>query len=372
MVDIISDNIISPLGFSTEQNYTAAKAGVSAVKTFDGYCAASINNKMLDGAFSDNFSLNPAKYTKVEKAAMLSLKSALDNCDVDFSDPKTAFYFSTTKGNVELLDSGDLTNPNIHLWHTAQQIANFFGNKNTPIVVSNACISGLSAMIAAARALNSHRIDTAVVTGVDMLSKFVVSGFSCLKALSLNPCRPFDIERTGLNLGEAAATVVMRRSEGKNHFPKLLDGYISNDAYHISSPSKTAEGSYQVLHNVLSSGCSIEDLAFINAHGTSTLYNDEMEAVAINRAGLNTVPVNSLKAIFGHTLGAAGLLESIISIRALIDNTVLKTVNYTTPGVSKKINVVGGVNQSTDKSYFIKLISGFGGCNAAALFRKGE
>ena len=371
MVDIISDNIISPLGFSTEQNYTAAKAGVSAVKPFDGYCAAYIDNKMLDGTFGDVFQQNPNSFTKVEKSAMLSVKSALDSCDVDFSDPKTAFFFSTTKGNVELLDNGDAVNPGVYLWNTAQKISNYFGNNNTPIVVSNACISGLSAMITAARALKSHRIDTAVVTGVDMLSKFVVSGFSCLKALSQNPCRPFDIERTGLNLGEAAATVVLCCSDGSTKYPKLLDGYISNDAYHISSPSKTAEGSYQVLHKVVSD-CTVADLAFINAHGTSTLYNDEMEAVAIDRAGLNNVPVNSLKAIFGHTLGAAGVLESVISLHALMDNTVLKTVNYATPGVSKKINVVGGVNQSTNKSYFIKLISGFGGCNAAALFRKGE
>lgn len=370
MVDIISNNIVSPLGFSTLHNYTAAKEGVSVVKPFDGYCAAYIDNKLLDNAFSDICAQNPSNYTKVEKAAILSIKSTLNNCDVDFCHPKTTFFFSTTKGNVELLDSGDFNNPNIYLWQTAQKISKFFGNDNTPIVVSNACISGLSAMISAARALKSNRIDTAVVTGVDMLSKFIVSGFSCLKALSQNPCRPFDIERTGLNLGEAAATVVMRRADNGSKYPKYVSGAIHNDAYHISSPSKTAEGSYRSLCDA-TKGFQPSQFAFINAHGTSTMYNDEMESVAISRAGLQDVPVNSLKPIFGHTLGAAGLLESILSICALQDGAVLPTMNFNEYGVSKKINIQRSLG-STDKQYAIKLISGFGGCNAAAVFKKGE
>ena len=371
MIEIISDNIVSPLGFSTEQNYTAAKAGVSALKPCGDYFAAYIDYKMLNEAFADNLNLSPDTFSKVEKAAMLSVKLAVDKCGVDFSSPRTALYLSTTKGNVEYMDNGDYQNSDLPLWRTAKKMLDCFGGKDNYVVVSNACISGLSAIISAARALESHRIDCAVVSGVDMLSRFIVQGFSSLKALSSSHCRPFDIERNGLNLGEAAATVVMRRASEGSRFTKFVTGSVHNDAYHISSPSKTAEGSFLALSDVVKS-VAPDSLAFINAHGTSTLYNDEMEAVAVNRAGLNAVPVNSLKAVFGHTLGAAGIVESIVSMCALNDNTVLKTLNFSQHGVSKKINIVAGVNQTSSKPYFVKLISGFGGCNAAALFKKGE
>lgn len=379
MVDIISNNIVSPLGFCTLHNYTAAKAGCSVVKQYNNLLdsgvdtsASVIDSKMLDDAFTDYCSLDPANYSKVEKAAMLSIKTAADNCDVELKSSRTAFYMSSTKGNVELLDRGEkyFNSPEIPLWHTASVIANYFGNPNTPITVSNACISGLSAIISAARALESKRIDCAVVTGVDMLSRFIVLGFSSLKSLSQSQCRPFDINRTGLNLGEAAATVILRRSEENSKFVKFVIGSIHNDAYHISSPSKTAEGSFRCLTDV-TKNIDLSQIAFINAHGTSTMYNDEMESVAISRAVLQNTPVNSLKPIFGHTLGAAGVLESVISITALQDNTVLPTINFEEYGVSKKINIQRSI-EKTDKQCAIKLISGFGGCNAAAVFKKGE
>lgn len=377
MLEIISDNIISPLGFSSAQNYTAATNGMSAIKEtvniFDSgidTAAAVINNQMLDDAFADSCMLNPDKYTKVEKAAMLSIKSASELCDVKLNSDKTAFYISSTKGNVELLDHGDFNNPDINLWYTANKITKYFGNPNTPIVVSNACISGLSAIISAARAIDNNRIDCAVVTGVDMLSRFIILGFSSLKALSPTQCRPFDIDRNGLNLGEAAATIIMRRATNDSKFPKFFNGIIHNDAYHISSPSKTAEGSYRCIRDVMQC-INKQDLAFINTHGTSTLYNDEMEAVAISRSGLQNIPANSLKPIFGHTLGAAGILESIISIKALQNSIILPTLNFTELGVSKKININNNCFKTNGK-LFLKMISGFGGCNAAAIFKKGE
>ncbi len=377
MIEIVSDNIISSFGFSSDDNYQAVKEGRSSVEVFPNLldsgirtAASYIDCKAFNEVFADFCMLDPDHYSKVEKSVMLSVKMASQNCNIDLSSPGTAFYLASTKGNVHYLDLGDAHNPAIPLWHTAMRVAKYFGNSTTPVVVSNACISGLSAIIAAARALECGRIRCAVVSGVDMLSKFVILGFSSLKALSVEPCRPFDLNRNGLNLGEAAATVILQRADSRSKFPKFVAGFVRNDAYHISSPSKTAEGSFLVLSDVLKY-VKAADVAFVNAHGTSTLYNDEMEAVAIARAGLDGVPVNSLKGCFGHTLGAAGIVESIISARALQDGTVLKTVGFGEPGVSKKINIADS-NTATDKKYFIKLISGFGGSNAAALFKKGE
>ncbi|MCQ2974076.1 MAG: beta-ketoacyl synthase [Bacteroidales bacterium] len=377
MIEIISDNIISPLGFTSEETYQAVKKGETGIKKYRDIfetgievSASFIDNNKLDEAFSEYCLLNPQKYTKVEKAALLSIKKASENCEIDLRSNKTAFYLSSTKGNVQLLDKGIDDNQQLEIWHTAKLISNFFGNNNTPTVISNACISGICAIISASRALENKRIDYAVVTGVDMLSKFIISGFTCLKALSPTPCKPFDKERIGLNLGEAAATVILKRAETKNQNTKFVCGSIRNDANHISGPSRTGEGSYNALCDIIKN-VDINDIAFINAHGTSTNYNDEMESIAIDRASLNNVLVNSLKSYFGHTLGAAGIVESIISSKALKDNTILKTYGYENKGVSGNINI-SNANSYTDKKHFIKLISGFGGCNASALFKIGE
>jgi 3-oxoacyl-[acyl-carrier-protein] synthase-1 len=362
MIEIFSDCIISPAGFSTKENYDNVKALKSVIKIHNGFAFSKIDDKLLNAEFEKAFSLKPDSYTRLERAALLSVKKAVP--EVDTASEKTAFFLSSTKGNVELLDAGKHDDIRLNLWHTAKTVSEFFGNKNTPVVISNACVSGLCAIIAAARAIQSGRIDTAVVTGADMLSKFVTEGFSSLKTLSKQPCRPFDIDRNGLNLGEAAATVVLKKSDRENY----VCGSVRNDAYHISSPSKTAEGSLNALSDVLKN-IPKDEIAFLSPHGTATFFNDEMESVAISKAGLDKVPVSGLKGFFGHTLGAAGVIETVLSFYALNDGTVLKTSGYETSGVSRKINVATE-NLKTDKKYFVKLISGFGGVNAVAVFKK--
>jgi 3-oxoacyl-[acyl-carrier-protein] synthase-1 len=269
------------------------------------------------------------------------------------------------------------------LWKSAQQISNFFGNKNTAIVVSNACISGAAAQIAAWRELENGNYDYAVVVGVDFLSKFIISGFQSFKALSSEVCRPFDKDRCGLNLGEAAATMIFSRSNCRldpqssqkqeiSAFARmtLIDGVIRNDATHISAPSRIGEGCFRALNYLITKHALLDtDIAFINAHGTATPYNDAMETVAIGRACLQNVPTNSLKPFFGHTLGAAGVMESIISMKALENNIVLPTLNFNLQDSEHQLNI-SKENQKTDKRYFIKLLSGFGGVNAALLFEK--
>ncbi|MDR0830771.1 MAG: 3-oxoacyl-ACP synthase, partial [Prevotellaceae bacterium] len=224
--------------------------------------------------------------------------------------------------------------------------------------------------------------------GADFLSKFIISGFQSFKALSPELCKPFDTERCGLNLGEAAATMIFqykvesRKYKVGEHQPKtdtpnfllstndflLINGAIRNDATHISAPSRVGEGSYRALKNILQN-IDTEQIAFINAHGTATPYNDSMEAQAIFRAGLQNVPVNSLKPFFGHTLGAAGVLESIISMKALQNNIILPTLNFKSQNFENQLNVSTEI-QKTDKKYFIKMLSGFGGVNTVLLFEK--
>ncbi|MDR3266343.1 MAG: beta-ketoacyl synthase [Tannerella sp.] len=378
MTALLSENIISALGFTSEENYLNVKQGVSGLKRYtehfeipEPFMASEIDNGRLEAAFALIAPPTNQKYTKLEKASILSVHDALKNTGINPSDKKVVFIFSSTKGNVFLLDETERNGyepEQIYLWRSAELIAAFFGNKNNCLTVSNACISGLSALIIAQRALLSGRCDYAIVVGADMLSKFAITGFQSFKALSQEICKPFDVGRTGLNIGEAVATMILsRKNEAPDCNVEFTIAAGRNDANHISGPSRTGEGSYLALKKVLEN-IDIEDIAFINAHGTATLYNDEMEAISLTRAGLQNVPVNSLKGYFGHTLGAAGVLESIISARALKEGTVLKTYGFETLGVSTPLNIVKQTITTDRKKHFIKLLSGFGGCNIAALY----
>lgn len=361
MAYIIADNIISPLGETSEGNYLSVKSGRSGIRAYEpGTC------NIPEGFYASLL------FEDFETLALRSAQKAIANAQKDIGNERlelkgkrTAFILSSTKGNIE---------ENISLADSAQRIASQLGIDAKPIVVCNACISGLSALILGNRLIDSGLYDSAIVCGCDTPRQFILSGFQSLKALSPEPCRPFDMERMGLNLGEAAATLILSKNPIQGNSWRMGDGFIRNDAFHISTPSKTADGLYLSLQRTLesftkeiSSTCKQIDmkahLAFINAHGTATLFNDQMESVAIGRAGLSDLPTNAYKSFWGHTMGAAGILETIISMKAIDDDTILGTRGFSELGVSGKMNICAE-NRPTDKKGFIKMLSGFGGCNA--------
>ncbi|MCQ2216069.1 MAG: 3-oxoacyl-ACP synthase [Bacteroidales bacterium] len=370
MISVISHNIISPIGDTSLQNYSAVKAGNSALSRYEGKWQ--LPEPFFASLFTDqqNRAIQLDGKTRFESLVIASISKALENVSVDVHSPRSILILSTTKGNVELLaDSSHFNNPEKELpGSAANTIASHFGFSTKPIVVCNACISGVSALVLARRLLESKLYDNAVVCGADVQSAFIVSGFQSFKALSPDNCRPFDESRVGLNLGEAAATIVLtRQTEVHDNQWYIISGGVRNDANHISGPSRTGEGSYRAL---LTLGAPEEELAFINAHGTATLYNDEMESIALDRAGYHSVTINALKGYYGHTMGAAGILETIISMCAVDDNTVIATRGYEKKGVSGNISV-SNINAPTDNQSFIKLLSGFGGCNAALWVGRG-
>jgi len=382
MIYKLSDNIISSLGFSSLENYQAVKDGKSGLGYYENkfelpspFVASLVENEKIEELFVSCQNNTNTRYTRLEKMAILSVRDALSTTNIDPADDKVLFIFSTTKGNVELLEENTLfEKERIHLWRSAQLIAHYFGNKNQPLVVSNACISGVAAQIAAQRCLQAKRYKYVIVVGAEVLSKFIISGFQSFKALSMERCKPFDKNRTGLNVGEAAATIIYTSTEYLEEIPHnaivLEQGAICNDANHISGPSRTAEGLFAAITKSMQD-CDKNNLSFINAHGTATPYNDDMESVAIKRSGLDNIPVNSLKAYFGHTLGAAGIVETIISSYALQENIILKSLGFEQLGVVEPIRI-NTVTTSAKKNRFLKLISGFGGSNAAIICRKNQ
>lgn len=373
----IGEGIISPLGFTCSTVYEAICNGDSKAQLHDStfelpepFFGSLLDENRLNNALSAliDFSING--YTKLEKAAILAAHQAIAEANIAPDRDDVIFVISTTKGNVNLLEHNPFEPERLYLWHTAELIATFFNNPNTPIVVSNACISGCAAQIAACNQLRYNRYKYAIVIGVEMLSKFVISGFQSFKALSTQRCKPFDVNRCGLNLGEAAAAIVYTIDSPDKPLPKgtlvVEGGAINNDANHISGPSRTGEGLLRSITKA-TENIDLRRIAFINAHGTATIYNDDMESIAIERAGLSTTPVNSLKGYFGHTLGAAGVLETILSAHALNDQQVIGTLGSDTPGTAAPVNLCL-TTQSVTGDYFIKLISGFGGSNAAMVF----
>ncbi len=361
MAYIIADNIISPLGETSEENYLSVKAGRSGIRAYEpGTC--NIPEGFYASLLFEDFETLALKSAQ---KAIANAQKTMGNARLELKGKRTAFILSSTKGNIE---------ENISLADSAQRIASQLGIDAKPIVVCNACISGLSALILGNRLIDSGLYDAAIVCGCDTPRQFILSGFQSLKALSPEPCRPFDMERMGLNLGEAAATLILSKNPIQGNSWRMGDGFIRNDAFHISTPSKTADGLYLSLQRTLesftkeiSSTCKQIDmkahLAFINAHGTATLFNDQMESVAIERAGLSDLPANAYKSFWGHTMGAAGILETIISMKAIDDDTILGTRGFSELGVSGEMNICAE-NRPTDKKGFIKMLSGFGGCNA--------
>jgi 3-oxoacyl-[acyl-carrier-protein] synthase-1 len=368
MVYKLADNIISPLGATTEMNYQAVKSGISSLCRYDHLWGIPepFTASLFSAEQQKQYSIDGL--TRFESLAYCSVKEAIQHANIDLSSHRVVFILSTTKANVELLE--DPTTPPSMLYPgiSAKRIPTKLNIKTEPIVVCNACISGVSAIVLAMRLLESNSYDYAIVCGADVQNKFTVSGFQSLKALSEEACKPFDIERIGLNLGEAAATIILSNKDESSKFKRnwaIETGAIRNDAFHITSPSKLGDGAFETLKAVMTDE-TVEKLAFINAHGTGTLFNDQMESVAIEMAGLQSVPVNAYKGVFGHTLGAAGILETIISMASMDENIILNTRGYEEKGVSGKITITTE-NKKTSQGCFIKMISGFGGCNGAIL-----
>lgn len=354
----MGESILSPLGATPAENFAAVCRGESPLQRYEGMFG--VQEPFVASLMDRNRWTVPGR-TFFDSIVVEAARRAVEAAGIDPASPRTAFILSTIKGNIEFIDTQDVT-----LAASARRLADAFGNPNPAVVVSNACISGLAALLQGRRMLLSGGYDHVVVVGAEVQSRFIVTGFQSLKALSEAPCKPFDATRDGLNLGEAAAAVVLGFGDAGW---ELVDGAVRNDANHISGPSRTGEGSFKALRYVLRH-TSPEELAFVNVHGTSTLYNDEMEAIAIDRAGLLDVPVNALKGTFGHTMGAAGILESILSMHAVEAGLVLPTRGFSELGVSRPARVSATAGQ-TDKRAFVKLLSGFGGVNGALLFRKG-
>jgi 3-oxoacyl-[acyl-carrier-protein] synthase-1 len=373
-VYINETNCITPLGFDVDSNIEAILRGDSGIQLHQDislmpnpFYASVIADEKINSAF-EKISTDK-KYSRLEKMMILALEPMIKNSKIELNS-KTAFILSTTKGNVTALkENSEASFQNAHLDVLAQNIADFFGFQTTPIVISNACVSGILAISVAKRMIQSELYDTIFVVAGDEVSEFVLSGFNAFQAMSNLPCKPYSKNRTGVSLGEAAAAVLFS-AEARNAKIKVIGDSSINDANHISGPSRTGEGLFRSIQNAMKEATINSDqIDYISAHGTATPFNDEMEAIAFNRLDLQNVPINSLKGFYGHTLGASGLLETVIAIESANQNQLFESKGFDEIGVSERINIIEK-NEEASIEIFLKTASGFGGCNTAVVFEK--
>lgn len=377
-VYITQTNCITPLGFDVNSNWNALlqeKSGIQLHKNvgnLEEFYASIISTDWLDEVFNKTvfpFSVSDKKFTKLEKMLLLALLPLVEKHQIS---NRTAFVFSTTKGNISSLELDSNPVKEAQLAFLAKKISSLFGFSTEPIVLSNACVSGVLAIAVAKRMIQVGVYDDAFVVAGDEVSEFVLSGFNSFQAMSEMPCKPYDSERNGVTLGEATAAVYVTSDKNKvasNDIKICGDGAI-NDANHISGPSRTGEGLFKSIESALAEATiSSKQVDYISAHGTATLYNDEMEAIAFNRLHLQHVPVNSLKGFYGHTLGASGLLETVIAIESAKQNQLIVSKGYKNEGTTQSIAVIKE-NKTYEINRFLKTASGFGGCNTAVIFEK--
>ncbi|WP_430614478.1 beta-ketoacyl-[acyl-carrier-protein] synthase family protein [Flavobacterium sp. JP2137] len=362
-------NCISPLGFGLEANWTAiqeGKTGIARVPqlgSIEQFYAARIDDDQLNWAHRA-WNQSKADDSRLEKMLFLALDPLVRTNGVG-SD--TALIISTTKGNIGFLKTADPTQADLNL--LAAKIGERYGFKTQPIIVCNACVSGVMALSVAKRLLQMELFASAYVVAADEISEFVVSGFASFQAISATPCKPYDKDRSGVSLGEAAAAVYIA-TEPAAHAIQILGDASIGDANHISGPSRTGEGLYQSIERALAEAqCAGTAIDMISAHGTATLFNDEMEAIAFNRLGMQHIPLHSLKGYYGHTLGASGLLEVVVAMEAMHRSRQLCCKGFEEIGTSVALNIATqAVQQPINR--VLKTASGFGGTNSAIVLEK--
>ena len=354
-----SENIISPLGNSAAENFYKIEDGQSGITLTknSGVSGEDLQLSKISWAQQD-FTFDFLVYQCLSNIIASSTDNLIESED-------TIVIISTTKGDLK----ENLSTP---ILNSIEKLTESFPIKHSPIIISNACISGVLAMNTANNFIKAGSYKHAFVVGADVISDFVIYGFQSLYAISDEPCRPFDKDRKGITLGEGAGGVLM--SSDKSVFNQecfeFVEGTSSNDANHISGPSRTGEGLYRTVKNTLAlSTIKPSEIDFISAHGTGTSFNDEMESIAFNRLEMNDIPLNSLKGYFGHTLGAAGLIETAISIQSMRNNKLVKSLGYENEGTSGGITILTE-NMNKEVNTILKTASGFGGCNASAIIRK--
>lgn len=342
---------ISAIGNSVAENFEALQKSTSGIGKLS-YLESVHSDKFPSGEIklSNKFLAEKSAIRRDKlftRAALLGVhaaKEALTQADINLPNANLAFINGTSVGGMDFTEQHfqdfqeKATSVKFieaqHPGFTTNTIADFLQINDLVSTVSTACSSGANAILSGAKLIQANKAKYALVGGTDCLSKFTLNGFNSLKILSEKKCQAFDENRSGLNLGEAAAYLVLESETQAKKSGKKILAYLSgfgnaNDAHHQTASSETGEGSFLAMKKAIQSAeLSPENIDYINAHGTATLNNDLSEGIAIERVFNEIPPVSSTKGFTGHTLAAAGALEAIFSILSLQHQVVFPNLNF--------------------------------------------
>lgn len=393
-VAITGMGIISSIGKTVEENFQSLINKTPGISTIDGITTIHKDNikvgevKITNKELCDYLNL-PAtnNYSRTAMLGEIAAKEAVKNAGITaINSCKTGLISSTSVGGMDLTEKyyysqfEESKNRRFIESHSAgdssTKIANSLGITGFVSTISTACSSAANTIMLGARMIKAGKLDRVIVGGADCLSKFTINGFKTLMILSETNCRPFDADRTGLNLGEAAAFLVLESEECVKRDHKKVLGYVSgyanaNDAFHQTASSKDGEGATLAMKKALKvAGLTSKEIDYINAHGTATENNDASESAAIRRIfGENLPSVSSTKAYTGHTLAAAAAIEAVYSVLALQNNTVFPNLNFQTPISETNIIPETEVVQK-ELNHVLSNSFGFGGNCSTLIFSK--
>ena len=390
-VVITGIGIISSIGNNLQETYNSLLEKRTGIGKID----------ILETTRKDEFLLGEIKYTHKQlielagvdssiawtRTALLGIiaaKQAIQDSGVEIT-PNVALVSASTVGGMdrsELYYKDFLSEAKHkqyidthHAGSSTEMIAEQCGLNGIITTISTACSSSLNSIMFGARLIKSGSVKKAIVGGTDALSKFTLNGFNTLLILDKEHCKPFDQSRMGLNLGEGAAYLVLEEKEsaiasGKKIYAEVSGYANANDAHHQTASSENGDGPYLAMHNALDSAKLMpSDIQYINAHGTGTGNNDQTEGIAIKRLFGENIPLfSSTKAYTGHTLGAAGVIESVISILSLNNKIAFPNINF--KNAIEGIGIVPVTEVTTFKTlnHIITNSFGFGGNDSSVIF----
>ncbi|MGY3793241.1 beta-ketoacyl-[acyl-carrier-protein] synthase family protein [uncultured Aquimarina sp.] len=355
-VAITGMGIISSIGNNVEENLNALKSvshGISRIDLIETRHKDDImvgEIKKTNEDLIKELGLDPLNsFSRTAMLGAIAAKEALVDAQIsDINEYRTGFISGTSVGGMDTTEKFYLQYPESeenrrfikaqHAGYTTQSVSNYLGINGYVSTISTACSSAANAIMLGARMIKAGKIDRMIVGGTDALSKFTINGFGTLMILSDEECTPFDDNRKGLNLGEAAAFLVLESEEIVEKENKKILGRVAgwanaNDAYHQTASSSNGEGAYLAMKKALKiAGLEPQEIDYVNAHGTATPNNDLSEGVAMTRIfGEDKTPVfSSTKAFTGHTLAAAGSVEAVYSLLSLRENLIFPNLNFKT------------------------------------------
>jgi len=345
--------IISAIGASVEENFNAllsGKTGISVIENIETIHKDSIKVgeiKKTNEELLQQLQISDANdFSRTAMLGAIAAKQAVENAGIqNINDYKTGLISATSVGGMDMTErffydylENEENRRYIHAndgGNSSHNIADYLGLQGTVTTISTACSSAANAIMLGARLIKSKKLDRVIVGGTDALSKFTINGFKTLMILSDTYNTPFDNNRKGLNLGEAAAFLVLESDEIVQKENKKVLAYVSgygnaNDAFHQTASSENGEGAFLAMEKALKvANLSPENIDYINAHGTATQNNDLSEGRAIERIfGKNVPEFSSTKPFTGHTLAAAAAIEAVYSVLALQNNIIFPNLNF--------------------------------------------